>query len=432
MDADAQPGAVATDDGVAAAPGRAPLGPRFAAHLTSTGLANLGDGVFQTGAPLVALTLTRSPAQIALLAAAVWLPWLVVGLAAGVLVDRHDRRTARAVALVARALLLGVGLALVASGRMTMPTLVALALAYGVTEVFADLSGSALVPDLVPRARLQAANGRLLAVEQVANSFVGAPVAGAVLTLGAGWVFGVPAALAVGAAALALRIRGGYRHASDGGTESPLAQVREGLRFLVHHPVIRPLTIASGLMNMASTGYMAVFVLWVVGDDSRLGMTPLGWTLALTVFAVGAVVGSLLTAPLLRALPELPVMFGGWLSSGLLLLVPVLVPTVPALVVALFLIGFTNTVGNVLTQSLRQRIVPAAMLGRVTGASRTLGFGLMPVGAVLGGVVAEHWGLATTLVGGALVSLVAATYPASVVRRRTVAEAEAAVHPALT
>ena len=71
---------------------REPLGRRFTAHLTATGMANLGDGIVQTGVPLYALTLTRSPSQIALLTAAVWLPWLLLGLAAGVVVDRRDRR----------------------------------------------------------------------------------------------------------------------------------------------------------------------------------------------------------------------------------------------------------------------------------------------------------------------------------------------------
>ena len=71
---------------------REPLGRRFTAHLTATGLANLGDGIVQIGVPLYALTLTRSPSQIALLTAAAWLPWLVLGLVAGVVVDRTDRK----------------------------------------------------------------------------------------------------------------------------------------------------------------------------------------------------------------------------------------------------------------------------------------------------------------------------------------------------
>lgn len=429
--ADGATGTAAPDEQIAVEE-RPGLGTGFAQHLTSTGLANLGDGVFQTGMPLVALSLTRSPAQIALLAAASWLPWLLGGLAAGVLVDRHDRRITRATALGSRAALLAAALALVVTGHMTMPLLVTVALLYGVAEVFTDLSGTSLVPDLVPRSKLQAANGRLIAVETVANAFLGAPVAGFVLALGAGWVFGIPAALAVGAAFLALRIRGSFKHAPDEGGPRPSTQVREGLRFVWRHDVIRPLTIAGGLMNMASTGYFAVFVVWAVGEGSRLGMSEQAWALAMAMFALGAVAGSLLTSPVLKVLPELPVMFGGWLSGGVLMLVPVLRPSVPLWFVVVFLMGLTNTIGNVLTQSLRQRVVPTAMLGRVTGASRTIGYGLMPVGAVLGGVVAENWGLPTTFVGASLIAIAAALYPTLVVKRATIEAAEAAVAPAVS
>ena len=98
---------------------------------------------------------------------------------------------------------------------MTMPALTVIVLLYGVTDVFVDLAGSALVPDLVPRSRLEAANGRTLAAQQVMSAFVGGPVAGALLALGAGWVFGVPAGLGVLALLLiATRIPGSYKHAA--------------------------------------------------------------------------------------------------------------------------------------------------------------------------------------------------------------------------
>jgi len=408
---------------------REPLGRRFHAHLTSTGLANLGDGVVQTGAPLVALTLTRSPALIALLTAAAWLPWLVGGLMAGVVVDRRDRRLTRAAALGVRAAILGAAVVVVATGHLTMPFLVALSLVYGLTEVFADLAGGAIVPDLVPRTRLQAANGRLLAVEQVANAFLGAPIAGAVLALGAGWVFGIPAGLAVGAVALVLLgVPGSYRHSAPADAPQQVrAQVREGVAFLLRHPVLRPVLIGGGLMNMASTAYFSVFVLWVVGNGSRVGMTPQSYPLVLAVLAVGAVIGSLLAEPLNRVVPDVRLMLSCWLVNAALLVVPVVAPTVPALCVTAALLGLTNTLGNVIGQSIRQRIVPAGMLGRVGGAGRTISFGLMPVGALLGGAVAEQWGLPTVFVGATALSVLAAGYVALVLRQRMVDEAEAAL-----
>lgn len=420
-DDDASP---AVGAGPAAEPAPEPLGRRFGALLTVTGLANLGDGIVQLGAPLVALTLTRSPVQIALLTAAAWLPWLLMGLLAGVVVDRRDRRNVQTVALAARAALLAGGAALVASGRLTMTALVLLVLAYGVTEVFADLAQTSLVPDIVPRSRLQAANGRTLAVQQVANTFVGAPIAGLVLALGAGWVFGLPAAMAVVAVVVLLRgIPGRYRHASTE-RRSAGSEVAEGLSFVWDSQVLKPLIISGALVNMVNTAYFAVFVLWAVGDGSRLGLEPAHYPLLLAVLAVGAVIGSLFTERLVRSFPELRVMLGSWGVCAALLIVPVLVPTIAGTAVTLFLLGLFVTVGNTVSQSMRQRIVPAGLLGRVSGASRTLVFGLMPVGAMLGGLVADRFGLETVFVMVAVLSLLATVYPAVRIRTAMVRTAE--------
>lgn len=401
-----------------------PLGRRFTAHLTATGLANLGDGIVQVGVPLYALTLTRSPGQIALLTAAAWLPWLLLGLVAGVLVDRTDRRRTEIAALGARAVLFAAAAWLVVAGHMSIPALVALVLAYGVTDVFVDLAATALVPDLVPRSRLEAANGRTLAAQQVAAAFVGAPVAGAVLALGAGWVFALPAGLAVGALALlATRVPGAYRHAAVE-RRPAMVEVREGVRFLVGHPVLRPLLVCGSVMNLANAGYFAVFVLWMVGPGSRVGLTPSQYPLVIAFLAVGAVVGSVLTEPIGRHVGEVRLLLGCWTVNAALLIVPVLVPTAPAVAAAFLALGFTNTIGNVLSQAMRQRMVAPGMLGRVTGAGRTIGYGLMPVGALLGGLVAEHWGLPAVFVGATVLCLLAVAYPLAVVRQHLVAERE--------
>lgn len=435
-------GRTASPDDDTAGAAREPLGRPFAAALGATGLANLGDGMVQVGAPLVALTLTRNAMQISLLAAAAWLPWLLLGLVAGVAIDRTDRRRTQIVAMLARAAVLGVGVWLLVSGGLTMTWLVALMLAYGVTEVFADLAQTALVPDLVPRSRLQAANGRVLAVQQVANTFVGGPVAGAVLVLGAGWVLGVPAAMALAAAVLLWRgIRGDFRPKPlpDGpgatGDGSPAAEpasalrrarreVRDGLSFLAHHRVLRPLVVSGAVMNMAFTAYFAVFVLWAVGPGSRMGLQPSHYPLMLAVLAVGAVGGSLVTERLVGAVRELRVLLFCWVATPALLLVPVLLPNVGAVAATLFLAGVVTTIGNVVSQAMRQRLVPAVLLGRVSGAGRTLSYGLMPLGAVLGGVVADTWGLAAVFWSAAIVSLVAAAYPVLVLRQSTLDAAE--------
>jgi MFS family permease len=397
------------------------LGRPFRAQLVSTGLANLGDGVLGTVAPLLALSLTTSPVQISLLSAATWLPWLVFGVAAGVVVDRVDRRSVQVIALVARAGLLAAGAALGVFGLLTMPLLVAVALAYGVTEVFADLGATSIIPDLVPAERLPAANGRVIGVQQVANAFLGGPLAGAVIVLGAGVSLGLPAALAaLAAVALATGLRGRFRSiGADDRVEGSWKQVREGLRFLVRHPVMRPLVLTSSILNLASTAYYAVFVLWAVGPASAMRLTESQFPLVMLGFALGAVAGSLVAQRVQDRLGEVVTIVSMLTGSVVLMLVPVFWPNGWAVAVSVTVVGVTNTIGNVVSQSMRQRLVPRALLGRVSGASRTLSYGLMPLGAVLGGVVGEWAGLPVTFVGAVVVSLAACTHLAVSLRNGT-------------
>ncbi|PFG17300.1 putative MFS family arabinose efflux permease [Propionicimonas paludicola] len=398
---------------------RAGLGPRFTAQLASTGLANLGDGILQTMAPLVALTLTTSPVAISLLSAVGWLPSLLLSIAAGVIVDRVDRRHVQVVSLVARAGVLLAAAALVAAGQLSMPLLLALVVAYGVTEVFADLGASSILPALVSTDQLATANGRVMGVQQVANSFVGAPVAGFLLVLGAGWGFGTSAALAaLAAAVLWVGLRGSYRPARTNQDQagSAMAEVKDGLRFVFRHRVIRPLVLAASLLNFAFTGYFAVFVLWVVGPGSAMGLSQAQYPLLTLGFAVGAVAGSLCTEVAQRIIGEVPLLVGSLTLSAALLVVPALWPNVWVTAGTLVLIGFVNALGNVVAQSLRQRLVPSELLGRVGGASRTLAFGLMPLGALLAGLVAELVGLVATFLTTAGFALLVCGYLAVALR----------------
>lgn len=421
-------GRPASGETPAATPGpiaTAPLGRRFTALLTSTAFANLGDGIVQTGAPLIAVTLTRSPAEVSLLAAAAWLPWLVLGIPGGALVDRSDRRHAQMSALVARAVLLGAGAALAATGRLTMPVLLGLTLLYGVTAVVAELGEAAIVPDLVGRDQLRKANGRVLATQQVANAFLGSPAAGLLVALGAGYVFGVTAALGVAAAVLLLvGVPGRFRHVPATGAgpdeRSAFREVRQGLTFLFRHPVLGPLQWVGALFNMGSTAYMAVLVLWMVGEGSRMGLEPEHYTLLLTLFAIGAVVGSIVAERVIHRVGEVRLLVVCFLVDSLLLLVPLLWPQVVPVAVSLLVLGATGNVGNVITQSIRQRLVPRAMLGRITGAGRTISYGLMPLGALVGGGVGEAFGLPASLLTGTVLCLASTTFLALRIHQRDV------------
>mgnify|MGYP001203895445 CR=1 FL=1 len=381
----------------AAAPAREPLGSRFAHLFAFSGLSNLADGILYVGVPLYATTLTTSPGQVSLVSAALTAPWLVLGLLAGLLVDRHDRVRLLVAASLVRVLVFA-GAALAASaGVLTMPVLLVLLLLLGSAEVLADGSSSALVPDVTPRSRLAAASSRLQGVQLVANHFLGAPLAGVLLALGAGWYFGAPAALVLAGVLVTARGLWGKvarvvrpQHDERGDARREL---RLGLRFLRHHPVIRPLVLGGAAFNGLSNAYMAVLVLWVVGPSSAVGLAPEHYGLLAVGLAAGGLLGAVLAERIVGVGRERTVVAVTWGISAALLAVPALVPTVWAVAGAYALIGFFNTVGNTATSALRQRIVPSHLLGRVQGAAVTISYGAMPLGALLGGVVAELLGV---------------------------------------
>lgn len=207
------------------------------------------------------------------------------------------------------------------------------------------------------------------------------------------------------------------------------ADAVEGLRFLWGHRVVRPLLVTGTVLNFTSAGYFAVFVLWVVGPGSRVGLGPALYGVLLAALAIGAVLGAVAAEPLLRRFSEARLITGAWLANSLLLLVPVLVPDAWAIGVCCALLGFTTMVGNVVNQSMRQRLVPERLLGRVGGVSRTISYGSMPLGAVLGGIVGEAFGLPAVFLGAVGLSLVCVLWVVRQVPQSRIDQADQALDP---
>lgn len=389
-------------------PTKTPIGRPFNVLLSGTALANTADGILITALPLIAIQFTRSPQLISAISAAAWLPWLLFGAVAGVIIDRLDRRKLQLLAMGVRAALLSALTLAAFQGWINVYVLIAFMLAYGITEVFADLASAAMVPAVVPTGRLGAANSRMQAVQHVCNTFLGAPIAAGLLALGAAWALATPAALCIAfLAVLGLGLRGSYR-APRAATPSPAIpspatpsisrELNEGWQAIRHHPILRPLIITSSLFNFASTAYFSVFVLWAVGSESKMGLSQESFALILMSLPTGAVLGSLITERLSDRFEPVYLMTTSWTVNGALLIVPVLLPNAAALIGTCFALGLSNTVGNVIGRTLRQQMVPERALGRVGGMASTLSYGSMPLGAITAGVVAAHFGLATLFV----------------------------------
>ncbi|RLZ04419.1 MFS transporter [Kocuria tytonicola] len=396
----------------------------FHAHLGAVGMANLADGVMQTGIGLLALTLTRSPSAMGALSAAVWLPWLLLGLSAGRGVDRWDRRRIMIVALTMRAILLLAVTGLAMAGHLTILILVFLALSYGITEVFVDLAAQAQVPALTGRSstELQRANARLLSLEQITNGFIGPPLAGLLVGLGAAWVLGLPA-VAVLAAVLVLFL--GLRRWRAPATRSAPEDdeknhLNGGLRILWRHPVLRPLIFFGALWNAGSTAMGAVLLLWMVGPGSAGALTPQTWGLVVIALPAGALLGSWLATYLLRRLPEMTVLLSCWAVGAAALVVPLISPSVAGMVAYGLIAGIAGVIGNVVSGSIRPRMIPDAQLGRVGGAARFVGFGIMPVSALTAGQLAAIVGIPAIMIAAAVTAELATLLAGATVSQKLI------------
>jgi MFS family permease len=404
------------------------LGRNFNKAMVASGFANLADGVFWVALPLLAVQLTRSPVLIAGVTIAARIPWLLAPVA-GALTDRLDRRQTMIRANLVRTVLLG-GLALaVAADLASLAMLYAVALLLGIAETLFDTSAQSLLPALVARDDLTRANSRLFAVELVANMFVGPPLGGLLAALGLAVAFGVQAAAyLVGAGCLAL-IVGSFRAVGAGpaGSTRFRDDIAEGARFVWRHPVLRPLAIMLGMGNMAFTAFFSVFVLYVVAPGP-MGLSEAGFGVLPATIGVGSLLGTWLAVPAERRLGRVRTLVVSVVLSTASLLVPILT-TSPVLVGAsLAVSGVSVVLWNVVTVSLRQRITPDRLLGRMNASYRLVGWGTMPLGALVGGALAEALGLR----GAFLVA--AAIYFATLagfryVTEEAIARAEAAEAP---
>lgn len=376
--------------------GLSPLGRRFSWLLTASGLSNLADGLLKVLVPLLAVQVTSSPVLVAAVAASFRLPWLVTAIPAGVLVDRLDRKRAMVVANLVRALAVGMLCLGWATGRESILLLVVIALTAGVAETVYDSAAPALLPMIVRRNDLTRANSRLFAVELTANEFVGPPLGGLLIAAGAALSLATPtAAWLVAVGLLLLGVRGNFR--ADQSAQSASTWCREtlvGLRYLWQHDVLRVFALVVGIFNFCSQAVYALLVLYVVGPDSKMAPDGTAYGLILAAGAAGSVLGFLLVAERIeRRWGRARAITLAILIAGLALAAPSTTTNPWLIGGAVFIGGIANATFNVVTVSLRQRIIPMRLLGRVSSGFRLLAWGTGPLGAVAGGLAAEAVGL---------------------------------------
>lgn len=412
-------GVVRLPEAVAEAPqeSRQPskLGRDFARLWAAAAVSSVGDGVRETALPLMAAVFTRNPVMVAGILFASKLPWLLCSLPAGAIADRVDRRRLVVGVNVFRAAVMTALFAILAGGGGSLWILYVVAFLQGVGEVFSDNTAFAMMPALVPRAGLEKANGRMEAAVVMGQSFIGPALGGVLFAVAISMPFGLDAASFALAAVLFLAI--GHRAPRVERAQTTLgADIKEGLRWLRGHALLRNLSVFAALTNFVLHATFGIFVLYAL---EILRLDAAGFGLLLSVEAVGVLCGSLLAAEIKRRIGIGPAIFAALLVAGLANLVIATSSRVVLVAGMMVSISFCAGVWNVVTNSLRQSVVPDRLMGRVQSAHRLLSWGAIPVGTLFGGAIAEAFGLrAPFLVAAVSLSILAVAAYALVARER--------------
>jgi MFS family permease len=368
------------------------LGASYWRLWTANAVSSVGDGAFVTALPLLAVTVTRDPRLISLVAAAGYLPWLLVSLPAGSLVDRHDRVALMWRAQLVQGLAVGVVTLLAAVHRVNIAELAAAGFFLGCGEVVFTNAAQSVLPSLVPADLLARANGTQYVVQTVGAGSAGPPLGGMLFAVAAAAPFGIDAASFAGSAVLLATLP---RFRKPAATR---AGMRDGLRWLLRHRLLRVVVVLLGANSFFGQMGWATIVLLATGV---LHVSDRGYGLLLAGSAVGGVLGGLANPAITRRLGQIPSLV---LASGANAILFIgIAETSSAVVMGVLLAcsGFVVTMWNVVTVTLRQHIVPDELRGRVNSAYRMIGWGMIPLGAVTGGFVAHAFGLrAPFLVAG--------------------------------
>ena len=372
-------------------------------------ISSTGDGAFVAALPLLAVTITRDPRLVSVVTAAMFLPWMLFSLPAGAVVDRYDRATLMWRAQAVQAAVVTIIAVLVVVHQANIEVLAAGGLLLGSAEVIFSNAAQSVLPALVPPELLAKANGSQQVSLTVGESFLGPPVGSLLFAAAAALPFGLDAASFAGSAAVLGRLpRTGHAAENAENAENakrpPIrAQIAEGLRWLARHRLLRVIAVLLGIYNFANQMGQAILVLLAT---QTLHVSTGGYGLLLAASAVGSVVGGLVNPILTRRMGMLPSLVLPALVDAAAFVGIGLAPSPIAVAALLAVQGFSVAMWNVVTVSLRQRVVPGHLLGRVNSVYRMLGWGLMPLGALAGGFVAHAAGLrAPYIVAGLLCGL---------------------------
>ncbi len=384
------------------------LGPGFTALFRGSLVTNIGDGMRLATFPLLAASLTPSPFSIGTVTAAQYLPWLVFAPVGGVFVDRWDRRRTILITQAVRGIVMALLFVLVLVEQVAIWQLCVVAFVITVGEILVDPSVVALVPQVVDDSDLDTANGRIASAELITNDFAGAPVGGTAFGVAPWLPLLIDAASYLGSI---MPFRGlpkpkpapVERGALDRG--AIIYEATEGFQWLWKHPILGPFTAAQVIYYFGLSAGLSQLVTLITMDKKASAFT---FSALLAVAALGAFVGSMAGGRVADRVGRRATLAGAVAIQGLTLAAMALTTSTWSLFLIWFVNGVPAGVQRPVARSMQQRLTPNPMLGRVNISARVFTRGVIILGALTWGVVAEAFGVSRSFIVGGAVELIAA------------------------
>jgi len=422
--------------------GKVQLGAGFAKLWFASTASALGVGLATVATPLLIASRTSSPLVISAAQGVAWLPWLLFALPGGVLVDRVDRRRLMIVVDWARVVLMGALAFAISTGYAGIAVIYVVLFLINTGEIVFRSAGQAMIPAVVPREGLERANGWLIGGVTVMQNMIAGPLGALLFVVAASIPFWANSGTYAVSAVLIAMVVGSYRAApkavadevprvSDeagdaAGRPHPIravwAEMAEGFVWLRRQRILRTMAVLIGLLNVTLTAALAILVLLA---KERLHLSSVGYGLLFTVMAAGSILGSAIGDRLIKKVTATWTIRIGLVIEAALHLV--LATSLNSYVVGFFLFAFGihGALWSIVGNSLRQRLTPPEMYGRVASTTLFIAAGGNCVGAVLGGVIAGKFGLTAPYWVAFVVAVLVAATTWRVFNRADVAEAYA-------
>jgi len=388
---------------------RVPLGHDFSRIWSASLITNLVDGVLRLAAPLLAVSLTQDPILIGALSALGLLPWLFFAIPIGAIVDRVDRRKALVLGNLLRALIAFFIAFAVLQGFINIWLLLISVFFFGICEVLVDTTSQSVLPQILDKSNYERGNSRLQISEVIVSQFAGAPLSGFLyaVSIALPFYFSTTGFILAGLLILLFPFEREINARKEGEVGQAKLGLKGDIKFALNYLYqdkqifsIVVITTSLGFFYSLSNAIAPLFIL------KELSVSPAMFGVVLAIGGIGALIGSIAAPMASKYLGRGRALAINVFLASLLVIFIGLSPNAYFFVVVSVLIGFTISVWNILLMSLYQSLIPPELYGRIHGARRTIVWGLMPIGSLLGGVIARGGLRLPFLIGGAIATLI--------------------------